>query len=97
MTEDHEQPGMFDGLERQGYREKPKRPRSVARGACGKCLRETVLIDRHAGHLVWRLHNYETWAGTRIPCQGSGIRLCDNPARHIPGLTTPVCTCEGTP
>lgn len=92
---DHEQPGIFDALEGPGYREKPKRMKSAARGACGKCLRDSVPMDRIGSHLVWRLHNYETWAGTRIPCQGSAQHLCDNPARHIPGVETPVCPCEG--
>jgi hypothetical protein len=86
------EPSLFDGLEARS-REKPKRERSVARGACPFCSANSVALIRSpdARHLVWKLHDFVTFAGTRVPCTVTSQHLCDYPARDIPGLATPRC------
>jgi len=63
----------------------------VAWGACPLCLGEWVEIVRSPDgrHLSWQVHDLST--GT-LPCQASGLHLCDAPARTVPGKDTPFCS-----
>lgn len=96
MPTEPEQPSIFAAIEATSYREKPKSGRPVKRAPCGCCTAEKVSLELSSDrqHLVWRFHNYETWARTRLPCQASFTRLCDAPARVVIGLETPVCPCQ---
>jgi hypothetical protein len=87
---------IFDGLENEGRQEKPKRERSLAFGACPHCSAEKVGLVRSPDgvHLVWKVHDFITHAGTRWPCSASGQRVCDHPARHIIGYDAPHCPHE---
>ena len=88
-----EQPSIFDGLEGVGAREPVRRERTLAYGACPRCSAEKIGLVRSPDgvHLVWRVHNLTTHAGTSLPCQSSAQRLCDAPARHIVGYDIPYC------
>ena len=67
--------------------------RSVERSACSHCRADSVGLVRSPDgtHLTWRVHTLQTVVGTSLPCQASGQRLCDAPARPIPGVTPPHC------
>jgi hypothetical protein len=93
MSDWHEGPSLFDGLEGVGGQERQSTPRSVARGACPMCSAEKVGLIRSPDgvHLVWRMHNLVTFAGTRLPCGATAQHLCLAPARDIPGYDTPTC------
>jgi hypothetical protein len=56
--------------------------RSVAQGTCPVCLGSPVGQVRQGNHVVWRLHSYMMWGGTRMPCATSGVGVCVAPERN---------------
>ncbi len=75
-----------------------KRPKVAAWGRCpchsDIATKRGTQLDRDGAHLYWRNHNYRTYSNTSMPCQASGQRLCDLPAREVLGETPPQCPCK---
>lgn len=69
----------------------------AVRAACPKCTANAVGLVRAHTHLVWDVHTYTTWAGTRLHCAASAQHLCECPARDarsVTGLDVPHCPHE---
>ena len=89
-------PGIFDGLENVGRRQKVKSEPSCGRGACPHCISERISMVRSpdSKHFLWKVHYLTAYGGAPMPCLGSGKRLCEAPARHIIGYDVPCCPHE---
>lgn len=87
------EPSLFDGLETGRNKDKQKRERPVARGACPLCSADSIGLSRSPDgrHLVWRMHDFVTFTGTHVPCQATAQHLCAFEARIVPGVPTPTC------
>jgi hypothetical protein len=73
------EPALFELDPTPRSRVRPKGLRSVAQGTCPICLVTSVGLVRQGNHVVWRLHSYMTWGGTRMPCPTSGVAVCVAP------------------
>ena len=72
--------------------------KSVAWGRCPGCNRyKAIGLVPLGQHLVWRAHTYMTYGNVKTPCRASLTRLCEQPARVLPGVdatAAPKCRCQ---
>lgn len=78
-----------------GTESQQKSVRSVAWGRCPGChTYKAIGLVPQGEHLAWRLHSVMTYGGARVTCAASGQRLCDQPAKQLPGVKAEPVKCR---